>query len=269
MADFRSAELPTGVTLPYVERGDPAGVPVVFLHGVTDSLRSFDLALPHFPEWMHAIAVTQRGHGDAQRPDTGYRTGHFVADAAAFIRSLGPAPAFVVGHSMGGFNALRLAIDHPDLVRGVVIAASSPSFRDNPAAREFWETEVSRLEDPIDPAVARDFQMTTFARHVPAGFIELAIQESLKVPARVWRAAFQSFMDVDLRPDLGRIRCPTLVIWGDQDVFCSRANQDALVERIPDVRLVVYEGTGHAVHWEEPERFAADVTVFVESVARR
>ena len=59
------------------------------------------------------------------------------------------------------------------------------------------------------------------------------------------------------------------MIWGDQDVFCSRANQDALVEGIPDVRLVVYEGTGHAVHWEEPERFAADVTAFVESVVGR
>jgi pimeloyl-ACP methyl ester carboxylesterase len=265
----RSAALDTGVTLPYTEQGDPSGVPVVFLHGVTDSRRSFDPVLPHLPSWIRALALTQRGHGDAERPVGGYRTSDFAADAAAFIRSLGRGPVVVVGHSMGGFNGQYTAIHHPDEVRGLVIAGSSPAFHDNPAAKEFRDDVVYGLEDPIDPAVARDFQMTTFARHVPPEFIELAIQESLKAPARVWKAAFESFMETDLRPDLGRIRCPTLVIWGDQDVFCSRAHQDAMVERIPDVRLVVYEGTGHAVHWEEPARFAAHVTAFVESVAGR
>lgn len=266
---LRSAELSTGVTLPYVERGDPSGVPVVFLHGVTDSLRSFDLALPHFPEWMHALAVSQRGHGDATRPHAGYRTRDFVADAAEFIRSLGLAPAFVVGHSMGGFNGLRLAIDHPDLVRGLVVAASSPSFADNPAASEFWEAEVSRLEDPVPHEIARDFQLSTFSRPIPPAFLEMVIAESLKLPARVWRGAYWSFMEFDQTPDLGRIRAPVLLIWGDQDAFTSRAGQDAMLAGIRDVRLVVYGGTGHAVHWEQPERFAADVTAFVERVAGR
>ena len=130
----RSATLETGVTLPYTEQGDPSGVSVVFLHGVTDSRRSFDPVLPHLPSWIHALALTQRGHGDAERPADGYRTGGFAADAAAFIRSLGRGPAVVVGHSMGGFNGQLTAIDHPREVRGLVIAGSSPAFHDNPAA---------------------------------------------------------------------------------------------------------------------------------------
>ncbi len=52
------------------------GTPVVFLHGITDSLRSFELAFPHLPRSIHAIAVTQRGHGDAGRPTTGYHADH-------------------------------------------------------------------------------------------------------------------------------------------------------------------------------------------------
>jgi pimeloyl-ACP methyl ester carboxylesterase len=265
----KSARLSTGVSLPYVEQGDPSGVPVLLLHGVTDSWRSFEPILPHLPRSIHAIALTQRGHGDADRPGDGYRTRDFAADAAAFTASLGLGPAIVVGHSMGSVNALRLAIDHPQAVLGLVLAGSSPSFRDDPAVAEFWDVEVSRLADPVDPALAREFQLSTFARPAPEAFLETVVQESLKVPARVWRASFEGFLEYDLTAELGRIGVPALVLWGDQDVFCSRADQEALVGGIPDSRLVVYEGTGHALHWEEPERFAADVVTFVAGLGGR
>src|SRR5687768_3405964 len=63
-----SAALSTGVTLPFVEQGDPAGMPVVLLHGLTDSWQSFAPVLPFLPASIRAFAVTQRGHGDADRP---------------------------------------------------------------------------------------------------------------------------------------------------------------------------------------------------------
>src|SRR5215218_9009180 len=68
-----SVRLATGVTLPYVEQGDPTGVPVVLLHGITDSWRSYEPVLPYLPDSIHAFAPTQRGHGDSDRPATGYR----------------------------------------------------------------------------------------------------------------------------------------------------------------------------------------------------
>src|SRR5262245_39628739 len=77
--------LPTGVTLPYAESGAPDGTPVIFLHGVIDSWRSFAGVLPHLPDSIRALALTQRGHGEAARPDGAYRIGDFAADVAAFI----------------------------------------------------------------------------------------------------------------------------------------------------------------------------------------
>jgi pimeloyl-ACP methyl ester carboxylesterase len=91
------------------------------------------------------------------------------------------------------------------------------------------------------------------------------VGESLKVPARVWRAAFAGFLHDDLTPELGRIAAPTLIIWGDQDGCCSRAMQNALVSGIPQPQLVVYAGAGHATHWEEPRRVAADLVTFVNA----
>ena len=60
--------------------------------------------------------------------------------------------------------------------------------------------------------------------------------------------------------ELGQIKAPTLILWGTRDVLCSRADQEALLGAITSARLVEYENAGHGLHWEEPERFAADVT---------
>ena len=69
-----SIALPTGVTLQYAERGSQTGVPVIFLHGVSDSWRSFKHVLPLLPPTIRALAITARGHGDSGRPPSGYAT---------------------------------------------------------------------------------------------------------------------------------------------------------------------------------------------------
>jgi non-heme chloroperoxidase len=263
----QSIALPNRVRLVYVEQGDPAGIPVLLLHGVTDSWRSFERVLPHLPDSIHAFAVTQRGHGDSDRPESGYLARDFAADAAAFAEAVGLGRIVVVGHSMGSSHAQRFAIDYPERTQGLVLAATFAGYRGNPVVEEFLETVVSRLEDPIDRAFVREFQVSTLGRPVPPEYLETVVAESLKVPARVWRAVFAGFREEDSAAELFRIAAPTLIVWGDRDAFCPRRDQDALLAAIRGSRLVVYEGAGHAVHWEEPERFAADVVAFCESLA--
>jgi pimeloyl-ACP methyl ester carboxylesterase len=263
----KSAALATGVTLPYVEQGDPAGVPVLLLHGVTDSWRSFEPVLPHLPASLHAFAVTQRGHGEAGRPAEGYRTRDYAADIGAFLDAVGLRRAVVVGHSMGATNAQRFAIDHPDRVLALVLAGSFASYRDNAAVAEIAPV-MAALQDPIDPAFVREFQEGTLAQPIPPAFLDAVVRESLKVPARVWRASFAGFLEDVCAPDLGRIRAPTLVLWGARDALCTRAGQDALLAAIAGARLVVYAQAGHALHWEEPQRFAADLVAFCAQTRR-
>jgi pimeloyl-ACP methyl ester carboxylesterase len=175
----------------------------------------------------------------------------------------------IVGHSMGSTNAQRFAIDHPDRLLGLVLAGAFATYRDKPSLVDFWESVISKLTDPIDPAFVREFQESTLARPVPAPFLDTVVQESLKVPARVWRAAFDGFFEDDVAGELGRIRTPTLILWGDRDAFCSRADEEALLAAVPGSRLVVYEGAGHGLHWEEPERFAADLVAFASQLTGR
>jgi pimeloyl-ACP methyl ester carboxylesterase len=84
----------------------------------------------------------------------------------------------------------------------------------------------------------------------------------MKLPTWLWRELFGGFLETDLLPRLGSIEAPTLVVWGDRDEFVTRADQDRLIAAVPDARLEVYEGIGHAVHWEVPERFAAELITF-------
>ena len=265
MPAVKTAELRGGLKLPYVEQGDPTGVPVILLHGVTDCWRSFEPMLCHLPASIRAFAVTQRGHGDADRP-VSYRTRDFAADVAAFADVLGLRRVVVVGHSMGSTNAQRFAIDRPERLLGLVLAASFARYRGNAAIQELCDITAG-MTDPIDPRFVREFQEGTVAQPVAPGLIDVMVRESLKVPARVWRAAFAAFLDDDVADDLGKIKAPTLILWGTRDALCSRSDEDALLAAIPGARLVAYENAGHALHWEEPARFAADVVAFVQKLA--
>ena len=259
------AALSDGTRLPYVEQGDPAGTPVVFLHGITDSLRSFDLVRPHLPREIRAFALTQRGHGDADRPATGYHPEEMARDVVDVLDGLEIERAVLVGHSMGSVISHLIAARQPQRVRGLVLVAAFPRYRGKPGMKELVDA-VMQLTEPVDPRFAREFQESTIARPLPPGFLDMAVAESLKLPARVWHAVFGAMLKLD-PPPLESVVAPTLMIWGDRDAIVTRADQDELMARIRGARLIVYEGTGHALHWEEPARFAADVTAFVRSLA--
>lgn len=260
-------ELPNQVKLAYVEQGDPSGLAVVLLHGVTDSWRSFEPVLPYLPLSIRVFALSQRGHGDSDRPQAGYHARDFAADVAAFMDTLKLESAVIVGHSMGSYVAQRFVLDYPERALGLVLIGSFVNCRDNPGIVEFWNTAISELTDPIDPDFVREFQESTLGRPVPQAFLKMVIEESLKVPARVWRAAFEGLVKDDFSGEQGKIRIPTLILWGDHDAYFPRTDQDTLAATIADSQLVIYPGVGHALHWEEPERFAADLVGFVKRLA--
>jgi len=252
-----------------VEQGDASGVPLVLLHAVGDSWRSFGRVLPHLPGSLHVFAVTQRGHGDASRPADGYSPREYATDLAAFLDAIHVPAAVVVGGSSGGFVARRFAVDHAERTLGLVMLGSPASLRDKQVALDLWESTVSTLTDPVDPAFVRAFAESTLSQPVPPAFVESMVQESLKVPARVWTATVRGLLEDDSLAELGAITAPTLIVWGERDAVLPRSDQETLRAAIPCSRLVVYPGAGHAVYWEEPARVAADIAAFVAGLPGR
>ena len=259
----QAVEIHDGLLIPYVEQGDRDGVPLVLLHGLTDSHRSYEPVLAALPDSIRAVAITARGHGDAGKPETGYDAASMAADVIAVMDALGIGRAIVAGHSMGSWTARRIAAGYPERVLGVVLAGAFASFHDKPEISALLE-EFDTLGDPIDPAYAREWQDSTLARPVPETFMEMIVEETCKPPARVWQAALQGLIDDRLEP-AGSVTAPALLCWGQRDAFVPDADQERLLARIPDVELRVYEGGGHALHWERPERFAADLAEFAST----
>ena len=264
----KTIRLGTDVNLEFVERGPRDGLPVIFLHGVTDSWGSFEAVLARLSDSVHAFAISQRGHGNSSRPASGYRMTDFSGDLLLFMNALEIPAAVIVGHSMGSFVAQRFAIDHPERTLGLALIGSGTGMSANVAVRDFWETTVSSLTDPIDPAIAREFQLSTVTRPTMPGLIDAAVLESLKVPARVWREAFAGFVELDHTPELARIAAPTLVACGMGDSFFPLADQMRLRAAIKGSRLVIYGG-GHTPHWEDPDTVACDLTDFFDRCKER
>ena len=259
--------LPSGLRLHWIERGDPAGPPVLLLHGFTDSAWSYGPLMARMPGDWRCIALSQRGHGDSDRTEAGYRPADLAADLAAFAQALDLGPALVVGHCMGGLVAQRFVLDHKERVAGLALIGALSSFRDNLAV-EALRAEVSRLTDPVDPAFVRAFQESTLARPVPAWFLDQVVAESLKLPAPVWKAVLDGLLTDTSPAGFERIAAPTLLIWGDHDGIVPRSGSDWLAGAIPRARLLVQAGSGHAPHWEDPAGVAEAIEAYFGAVVR-
>ena len=256
--------LKTGVTIDYVEKGNANGIPVIFLHGICDSWHSFESVLQHLPPSIRGFAVTARGHGDSEKPLNGYHPKDFAADVAAFIQQKGLGSAIVVGHSMGGVHAQQFALNYPKLAKAIVIIDSDASFIDNPGFPEFYR-DVSKMEGEISWDFMDWFQKATLSKSIDSAYYRLLVDEGTKTPVRVFQAALKGIIQVDFVPQLKNIQCPALIMWGDKDAFCFRKGQDAMANNIQKAKLVVYEGVGHALHWQEPKRFVNDLLQFIQS----
>ena len=265
--EVKHIELPNGVNLQYAEQGEKSGIPIIFIHGLSDSWRSFERVLPSLPESVQAYAVTLRGHGDSSRPKEGYRFRDFAADIKIFMELKSIEKAVIAAHSMGCLVAQSFAVEYPELVKGLILIGSPYRPSEKEELKAFGDFVMSSIEDPVPSEFVREFQESTLVKPVPDDFLELIIEESLKLPARVWKAVIESFMQDDLSRELNKINAPTLLIWGDKDSMFSRSDQGEQISVINNSKLIIYEGVGHGVHWEEPQRFVEDLSSFINKIA--
>jgi non-heme chloroperoxidase len=264
---FATTPLETGLRLHYAEQGDPRGEAIVFLHGYSDSWFSFSRVLPLLSPEYHAFALTQRGHGDSDKPQCCYTPEDFAADVDACMEALGIEEATLVGASTGALFAQRVALSYPRRVsRLVLVGAQTPANEANEVVLGLQE-EVRALEDPVPPEFVRAFQEGTIHQPVPQEFLDTVVSESLKLPARVWRDYLEGAVlsiDQDYVIELREIDVPTLMLWGERDPLFPREEQERLAAAIPEATLKVYPETGHAVHWDRPEWVVRDLEEFMK-----
>ncbi len=261
MPSFEDVNLSTGVRLQCGVQSPGGERTVLFLHGFSDSWFSFTPVLARLMDDVHCLAPTLRGHGGSDHPEDHYEISDFAEDAAELLKHQDAEDVVVVGHSFGSFVAQRLALDHPDLVDRLILIGSAPSAK-NEAIDELVQM-VASFGGTIPDDFVYEFQHGTTYSTLPDIFMDRVIAESKRMPARVWKQVSSAFQDTDFSGELGDISAPTLIIGGDSDTFFDPSKQEALAGLIPDPTLSIYEDTGHAVHWERPDRFVHDLRLFL------
>jgi rifampin ADP-ribosylating transferase len=212
---------------------------------------------------MHLVVPDLRGVGRSAKPAHGYSLLDAAADVIALLDSLGIDTCWLIGTSSGGYLAQQIALDHPARVRGVVLIGS-PSRLQLPPPAAFGEL----LASPHDRVTRADMDALNAAmplhRPVPESFVEDQTTAALTIPKHVWEASLEGLLGAVPPIDRGTITAPTLILWGSEEDVLPPGQAGELRAAIEDSRLVVYEGTGHLVLWEQPERVATDVTAFIE-----
>ena len=258
---FGEVRLSTGIRLHFAEQGTAPGEPIILLHGYSDSWFSFSRVLTPLAREAHVYALDLRGHGNSDKPANGYHMRDLAADVIAFMDAEGIVRATVIGHSMGSFVAQQVALAVPKRVSRLILVGSAREPRKIIGFGELAEA-VATLPDPVPESFVRDFQVSTVHASVDDAFIDRAVSESLRLPARVWRSLMAGMKATERPVALGRLGIPTLVLRGDRDAYISAAETDSLSAMVSASRTNTYLETGHAPHWERPSEFARDVLAF-------
>jgi pimeloyl-ACP methyl ester carboxylesterase len=265
----KTVALSDGETLAYELMGNPAGQPVVLIHGYTDSARDWVPLLPYLSRHLRLILVDIRGHGRSSKPECCYTRFDFAYDVKLLLDALGVRRADIVGHSLGSFIAQTYAETWPERTRRVVLISSSGCPRPGlppPKPAYDYAAQIRSLHDPIDPDSPFMVEWWSSPTPVDAEFLRRERGDAAAIPLRVWLAVLdQGLEECDLQRTLPRLKAPTLLIWGGKDPIMGEDVRQTLREALPHAQVKVFPALGHNPFWEDPRGSAAVINAFLEA----
>lgn len=268
-----------GVRLHYTDTGAGTGagtgvgdVAVVFSHGLLFSTEMFEQQIAHLEGKYRCIAYDHRGQGQSSSPDSGYDMDTLAADAAALITALGIEKCHFVGLSMGGFVALRMALNYPELVRSIAVLDSSAEHEPN-ENRGRYKT--------------LNFVMRWFGGRPVVGSVMPIMfgQSFLQDPARKelrdkWRQFLARIPDrkgmskavegvihrMGVYERLGEIKIPTLIAVGEEDTATVPKKSERMHHAIAGSEFIRIPCGGHVSTIDAPDAINAALSGFLGKV---
>jgi pimeloyl-ACP methyl ester carboxylesterase len=255
-----------GVAIHYETRG--AGTPLLLVAGLASDFSSWLTVWQPLASRFRVVAPDNRGAGRTRPQDAPASIDAMADDCAELLDHLGIERAHVLGHSMGGFVAQRLALRHPARVERMVLAATGASpGADNVARFGELAAGLERGEAP-DAWLRRLFAMIFTRRFLADPFsAEAALRWALEYPypqgAAGFRRQVEAIAAFDGEADLARIAAPALVIAGAEDVLFPVAGVAAFAGALRGSRFMAIDGAAHAIHTEQPSAFVDAVASFL------
>ena len=232
-------------------RGRP-GPPALFIHGAGGASTVWITTLHRTARVAHGVAIDLPGHGRSTGSPASFD--ELLAAVGATAATLCLGPSVLVGHSLGGLVAMAAALAWPDKVAGLALVTTSPRFKVSPrllAAIVDWASWPEWLaETGHSPSTPRELRRRSTSLASGADQAQT-------------RADFLACTMRDVTPELGNIRCPTLVVSGEDDWLAPKKWADLLEERIPGARRAHLARCGHFPMHEQPDALAAALGDFL------
>jgi pimeloyl-ACP methyl ester carboxylesterase len=261
-------DTPTG-PVAYDEQGAGADTLVLLASGAHDH-HDFDELRALLPRHWHTIALDWPAHGQSPAGE-GPASAMRLADIAEHVvEQLAPGGAIVLGNSVGGFAAARMAIRRPELVSGLVIVDGGGFGGRPPQTRVFCTLMAKRwFLRAIYPTFSSQYMRARTAadrRARDASVRTTRADPGLRAVSELWRS-FAS-PEHDLRREAAMITAPTLVIWGRHDPVLALKQGKRIVAAIAGAKLAVLD-SGHVPYTTDPQGFAAELIPFADAVFAR
>jgi pimeloyl-ACP methyl ester carboxylesterase len=262
-----------GLSLHALEWPAPGAPGLCFLHGGSAHGHWFDRVIFPFLRRYHVIALDQRGHGQSQWPSPpAYATEDFVADLLGVMDALDWPQMTVVGHSMGGANAMALAAWHPERVEQLVIVDSRPSI---PPERlgTMHERGARALRaprrHPTPEAAVASFRLLPRETNADPALLAHVARAGIVQREGGWSYCFDPAANGarkphDMWPHLAKIRAPTLIVRAALSPILPPEMAARMRAAIPDVRVVEVADAYHHVTLDRPEAFVRAVEGFLD-----
>lgn len=265
-----------GLTLRVTSTG--SGPALLLLHGFTGSGASWAAVRRALDPVRRVVTVDLPGHGRSSAPSDPARYGlaRFADDVITVLDRLELDRIALAGYSLGGRAAMRIALRYPDRIRALVLESCAPGIAD---ATE--RAERARSDATLADGIERDGVATFIGRweRLPLWSSQESLRPAVRDAQRAVRLANTATglagslrgagvaAEPDVSAELPRLTMPTLLVAGALDAKYARI-AEAMASQIPFARLAIVKDAGHAVHVEQPARFASLVEGFLDTFDR-
>ena len=262
-----------GLTLSALEWGEPGRPALCFLHGGSAHAHWFDGVIGHFVDRYHVLSLDQRGHGASDwAPEPAYATEDFAGDLLGVMDAMGWARMTVIGHSMGGHNAMGFAAWHPDRVERLVVVDSRPSIPAERLQNMHRRGDRGPMRHETLESALRSFRLLPRETVAEPRLLEHLAGQGIAERAGRFLYRFDPACNGRRRPTdgwalLARIIAPTLLVRGEHSPILPRDMAAEMLERLPRARLVEIPGAYHHLVLDAPLPFVKVLHAFLSESA--
>lgn len=277
-----SVKLDTGIQMTYLTCGPEDGTPLLLIHGATDSRISWSQVAPQLAKAGFRCYIPElRGHGKTDKPDAGeegYTVTVHCNDVLNLMEKLSVKKFIPVGHSLGSLITQEILLTAPERVERAVLISSSAKMAGNPMldwilqgdGAEFLGVRGYDAEQQIPDDFVKSWTETT---NEDPNFCKAVYEHARSLPYADWYNIFGGCAALDNTERLSSVSCPVDIIWGTEDVFFTKDDEEQLQKLLSnaEVNFCPIEGASHNIHWDSTEtcnavaqevvRFAGDATI--------